>query len=156
MWYSKSHSISCRGATSQLTKWMHVHYQVKNTHCPKSSEGSTKRRLSSGFFSELKHHPGNKSLMQRFPLLAAVTKRLGDLLWEKEEGMRSSGDDAWRGMVSVHHMEAWIRAAGVNGNFSKRFSVDKCQAVCFSGRVSGPKSAMNKAYIIYVNGNFSM
>ncbi|CAL9091709.1 unnamed protein product [Musa acuminata var. zebrina] len=59
-------------------------------------------------------------------------------------------------MVSVHHMEAWIRAAGVNGNFSKRFSVDKCQAVCFSGRVSGPKSAMNKAYIIYVNGNFSI
>ncbi|CAL9053945.1 unnamed protein product [Musa banksii] len=58
-------------------------------------------------------------------------------------------------MASVHHIEAWIRAAGVNGNFSKRFSVDKCQAVCFSGRVSGPKSAMNKAYIIYVNGNFS-
>ncbi|THU48887.1 hypothetical protein C4D60_Mb06t03730 [Musa balbisiana] len=49
-------------------------------------------------------------------------------------------------MVSVHHMEAWIRAAGVNGNFSKWFSVVKCQAVCFSGFVSGPKS---------VNGNLS-
>ncbi|CAL9117560.1 unnamed protein product [Musa textilis] len=51
-------------------------------------------------------------------------------------------------------MEAWIRA-GVDGNFSKRFSVGKCQAVCFSGLVSGPKSAMNKAHIIHVNGNFS-
>ncbi|CAL9188696.1 unnamed protein product [Musa hybrid cultivar] len=58
-------------------------------------------------------------------------------------------------MASVHHIQARIRAAGVNGNFSKRFSVDKCQAVCFSGLVSGPKSAMNKVYIIYVNGNFS-